>query len=420
MLLASDGNSSIFRNINALSYVIITIVNPIVLLSLLIYLWQMVRYLFMKNLYSIMNLDTENRWKVRFYRILTSKLVYVLLCTHIVVATFIYYVIFAGVEAGGKINANDATTTNSLSFGIMSFVLAGLIVTTFIWDTVVITLSKMRKSKEEVIQSDQIEGTVELAIFNNAWKAFMNHFRRDDPLKFRSESIFMTAAMVTMLISYPVGISDRYDSPDPNSPKKVVELLFDLLYMSLRIITFGGYIVFLKLRQLRNKNQFTEYLKQVNEEISAHASSEVEQELMSTLRDEQGYKLVSAYCRKEFSIENILLWKRLETLRADSITMSELERARSLKLLNEQFIARSSPYEVNVSNKIKNEMTKAMEHETLSAVDAEQIYQILYSGAMINICDSFARLTNTTEYHTYRRVNSMSSELQSIGKFKTN
>jgi len=416
-LLIAANNARDYKGINSIAYLILTIVNPIVLLSLFIYFWQMLRYFFLKNLYAIMNIEKRNLKKIRFLKMLSSKLVYLGLGSLVLAASCSYFVIVSILEATNVIKPNAASAFNALSFSIMSLFLGALIVATFIWDCTIILSRKLLK--REMKKTD--EGNADLEYLNRIFSTLVNHFRSDDPLMFRIESMFMVSAMIVMTISYIVGISDRYNSKaSPNSAAKIIEFLFDILYLSLRIMAFGGLstlVRFIQRFKLHREHEDYETLKQYMSDLKSGTSS-VESQLQNMLRDEYGYLAISTYAKKEFALENIILWKRLEEVRADNITASVESRRQYLQELHDDCLARGSPFECNLPSKVKKHYRVVMEQTDVSAAEAEELFLNVSNELLVNICDTFTRFSVSPEYAQYKNVTSMAKELRTVGRLQ--
>lgn len=416
-LLIAANNARDYRGINSIAYLILTIVNPLVILSLFIYFWQMLRYFFLKNLYAIMDIEKRNLKKIRFLKMLSSQLLYVILGSLVVVAVCTYFVVISILEATNVIKPNAASTVNALSFSVMSLFLGALIVVTFIWDCTVILSRKLWRRDRKMD-----EGNADLAYFNKIFSTMVNHFKSDDPLMFRIESIFMVCAIFVMTVSYIVGITDRFDSrASPNSAAKIIEFLFDIMYLSLRIMAFGGLSTLVRLVQrtkLHREHEDYATLKQYMSELKTGTST-IESQLQNLLRDEYGYLAISTYAKKEFALENIILWKRLEDVRSDNITASEDKRKKMLQDLYDDCIANGSPYECNIPSKVKKNYRALLGRtDDVSAADAEEMFLNVSNELLVNICDTFTRFSVSPEYAQFMAVRAMSKELGDSGLMK--
>ena len=232
----------------------------------------------------------------------------------------------------------------------------------------------------------------------------------------------MVCAIFVMTVSYIVGITDRFDSrASPNSAAKIIEFLFDILYLSLRIMAFGGLSTLVRLVQrtkLHREHEDYATLKQYMSELKTGTST-IESQLQNLLRDEYGYLAISTYAKKEFALENIILWKRLEDVRSDNITASEDKRKKMLQDLYDDCIANGSPYECNIPSKVKKNYRALLGRtDDVSAADAEEMFLNVSNELLVNICDTFTRFSVSPEYAQFMAVRAMSKELGDSGLMK--
>lgn len=417
LLIAADGVSD-YKAINILSYLIMIIVNPIVLVSLFVFLYQQIRYFFMNNLYTIMNNEGKNAAIIKFYRVLTSKVLFVVCMVVIWAATLIYYVVFMATYASDTINELASTSINAISFAAMAFVLAVLIVAAFLWDSIVVLVHKARKALARMSQEDDDkEIAVEKRIVHKIFNTFRAHFTSDDPFLFRTETIFMTIAMLMLIVAIALGLSDRYagaaNSSKDYTALKVIQAIFDWIYISFRIASFGGFALFsFALMKIKQRNL---PYKQMSDVDSDKQTSDI---LEQVLNDQNGYALMKEYCRREFSVENCLLYEEITKLRSDNLILSPEERLLSLQRLDLYYVKKGAEFEVNISNKVKvafEELTSG--NTAIGADNLENVLMMLHGEMLKNLSDTFVRFVSTTEYETYQEFRKMHLELASSSSF---
>jgi predicted CopG family antitoxin len=96
-------------------------------------------------------------------------------------------------------------------------------------------------------------------------------------------------------------------------------------------IFYGGFIGFVSLFEL-----IKNYYKKRKHKYDFG-------ELNKDLQNEEIYKLLEKYCRREFSFENIILWKEInKIINEGSITMENFEK------ILKKFILPYSSFEINI------------------------------------------------------------------------
>jgi hypothetical protein len=411
-LLLAAKEASDYRPINNLSHVLMVVVNPLVLLSLFVFLIQQIRYFFMNNLYSLMDAEGSNTKVIRVYRMLTSKVLFAGLACLIWVAATAYYLIFAILSASGVLSATATTSVNSIGYSVMSFTLAVFIVIAFTWDAIVVTSTKIKtalKKKEELS-----EGTVEVQIVKKVFTSISNHFGRDDPLKFRWESVFMTIAMLCLIVSYALGLADRYnEDSSPKSPVKIIQTIFDWIYIAFRIASFGGFTVISYFISKDRQRASYDLLKQ------SSADEEATDILEKMLLDSKGYELIKEYSRMEYSVENCFFYEILTKLRSENLVMNPAERKANIQILIEKFVTKGAELEVNMSNRTKKMLQELDAAPTIAADQFETVLLALYGEVMKNLSDTFIRFSGTAEYANYQGFKQMHLELLSVAALDT-
>ena len=134
--------------------------------------------------------------------------------------------------------------------------------------------------------------------------------------------------------------------------------------------------------------------------------------VLNILKSDTGYPLLFEYCQHEFSLENILLWSELETIRSQNLLMTPEERKNTLHRLKQLYIDRGSARELNISNQDKKFFLRVLSMEEPSAADAEDVYTKLYGACMLNLSDTLLRFMTTESYHTFHLASQTTKELQ--------
>jgi len=399
------------KSVNVTAYFILSIVDPITLLSLVLFFWQQLRFFFCKNVYSVMERTNMKNLKMRVLRLLISRLAIIIIALVFITTLLCYYVLLSILEGTNVIVAQLATAFNALSSASMTLAIGLLIVAALLYDFVVngaLLFWNIGKKDNLLMEEESNSGRMKIV------SAF---FVGDDPLYFRIEGVLMCAAMFAMFVSYSLGIAAYYDQhSSPNSGVRVVSLLFDLLYISIRIMAFGGFIVTVALiRAIRDKLYGSGYDTLVDEKDNSSVVSESESTVSELLYHEYGGKLLTAYAKAEFSLENLLIYKKLNHLRGENERLSGEQRYAKLQELWDNYLLRGSPYEVNVSASCKKKVTAITKGQTsLTEEQMRQAIRLISGEVVANICDTFTRFSKTSEYERYKKLKSTEIQLQSV------
>jgi uncharacterized protein YqhQ len=120
-------------------------------------------------------------------------------------------------------------------------------------------------------------------------------FSENDPLHFRTESLFIILTIILFIILYSVGIVSVMNESAAMSPIVITRTVIQIF---MEILAFGGYIFIVTLNKyiILKRNG---YMIQENNEDNKTNNSE---ELLEMLRNELGYQVMYQYCQMEFSL----------------------------------------------------------------------------------------------------------------------
>lgn len=183
-------------------------------------------------------------------------------------------------------------------------------------------------------------------------KGILHIFTFEDPFHLRVDilTLFGILCCLILIVIFNVGLL--------GSAAHVSDILIAILKKFTPIFTYmlGGGFTAVILEWFRRAR--TRYEKK-SEKDSAKAtqSSNVESLLEEYLKDETFQELFTQYCTKEFSLENILLYKELQELQKKSQSLSNGEISEEdFHHIHVTYFQNYSKYEVNMPSKVTREL----------------------------------------------------------------
>jgi hypothetical protein len=422
--------------INVVGYVIMFVSNPLSIVSLFIFLWQMARYFVLRHSYHLMGLDSGKAGsmkKLKILKLFTSRAVFLVLSGLVYTATLVYFLAYSVTQLSIRkkltdtvINANVVAL--AVSYAGIVLILGILILVLFIWDVVVVPYQTRayhkKMAKKRAQQQDNESPVVDVVntVSNKVKKQvsvkelmnpLYNHFIKEDPLYFRVNAVIMVLSVLAMFVSYGIGIANRYLGRSDHSVTMILSLAFDLAYTALRIIAYGGFVATLRIIFLiRSRgNQYAEFVN--SEHIEIDSAENLLNIIETVLNHKTGFELVKEYCVKEFSLENLQCYTILKTLNMDWMIMATEERKEKYKTLITTYVKGGAPCEVNIpsaTRKAAMAMYNDMDKKSLS--DQLKTLHKLAVAIVTNISDTFSRFSETTEYHQFIEVHIMNRVLE--------
>jgi hypothetical protein len=396
---------------DAFSYIIMLTSNPLMIATLFIYFWQHLRFILMQNIYYLMPHanGTMKKMIIRICRILTSKFVYCFAIIIILLAVMSYFAILVGLAAHYSNvsikDRNDLSTTMSLSMAILMILFSIGIVLSFILDMILSIKKKsiIHQSLQETTEYNQMQ-----VIKKSRGIGFLVRiFSENDPLHFRTESLFIILTIILVIILYSVGIVSVMNESAAMSPIVITRTVIQILFMFMEILAFGGYIFIVTLNKYIMLKRNGYMIQENNEENKTNNTDE----LLEMLRNELGYQVMYQYCQMEFSLENLLLWKDLEQLRTKNLVMTIEERKQTLNDIYDLYIKNNSERQLNIANKDRKKFLQCLEIEKPSAAEIEEIFKLLYDVCMANLSDTAIRLKTSELYQDYMSIRATHQEL---------
>ncbi|KAL9644289.1 hypothetical protein ABK040_005750 [Willaertia magna] len=329
-----------------------------------LYLTSMVRYMFVRNLYRVIhlvdNLETTFEDKEKDKNIakrisqlnilskLASHRVYISIIILAILIVNIPTVMFLiGYYVEGTFNTNTISNVViyvKLISMVACFLLPGLL-------AVIIDLFINRKRVMPYCFKQTEESLKE------GWSLYFGSF--DDPLFYRIE--FILAALLNTIFgvsTFIVGVIDLQYIPTENISIKTISysihgilfLLFELSYVLLTcgFVTFVQIVRFIKTRNMMKKDQNVDNTLML---------------LKDTLKDADGRELFHHYCKRECSLENLLLYERSAKILKQLLDndFNENDMNRKIEDLYNNFIKIGACMEVTLSFDLRHDFIELIE-----------------------------------------------------------
>ncbi|EFC39035.1 predicted protein [Naegleria gruberi] len=321
------------------------IVNTLNLTAILAFLLQVVRYLFMKHLYNLMNVMRNKEGnllanyakKITTFKRLTSNPIYYAILCLFAVANILYWTLWFVLKYTGVIGANDYTTIVSVSYCVVILTFALIVALIFVADMILTykfdddskessisarltnqgatTEGKGQKKLEtKPISADTSSGkgkeTIQIStVLHTVWKWFV---RRDTPLFYRLEMIFFVAFFIFLIVSQALGLASidgKFSSSD--TKQFTIGLVFDsarfaieTVYIVFYILAFGGFVSLVSLYNFYKKIT----TEKPNDNKKEEAVELENEELSQVMSDSEGIILFEEFCKKEWSLENLYMY----------------------------------------------------------------------------------------------------------------
>jgi hypothetical protein len=433
--LSTDAKPNIDA-INIVGYVIMFVSNPLSIVSLFIFLWQMARYFVMRHSYYLMGLETSgslsnsNR-KLKILKLFTSRAVFLTLSILVYGVTLVYFLAYSVTQlsirkklTANVINANVVAL--AVSYAGIVLILGIIIVLLFMWDVVVIphqTRVYQKKLQQKRVQMEQEMSTPEVGKESNKKKqkphliitdSLHEHFVKEDPLYFRLNSVIMVLSILTMFVSYGIGIANRYLEKSDQSVVMIISLAFDLAYTLLRIIAYGGFIAVLRVIFLirTHGNPYAEFSGKT-ETTDFDNADNIMNIIENVLNHQVGFELAKEYCITEFSVENLLVWNMLRSMNFDWLVISKTQRIELWSTLVTKYIKSGSPCEINIPSRVRKEIIAI--YSKIEEVTVEEQLKTLHTLAVAiitNLSDTFSRFSETEAYQRFVEVHLMNRVLE--------
>jgi pimeloyl-ACP methyl ester carboxylesterase len=316
----------------------------------LLYFFQTTRYYLMRYVYRMMASSQAPR---KLLHLFTSKKIFI--------AVVLFYTAFC------------------ISYAVIvcsTYAIYGYVVTSYVSLLPIILGALANIAVLIMLAIDTFKGKCTI-VKSCSWRA---HFIIDDPLLFRIESML---TIPTVISAISANLCNEFIGSD-SYPTVFLSILFYIsVLLQLGGITCIAVIVNFAQSGRKVTSDSTVALDNVNNS---------EQFITTVLGEETGMILVTKYTEREFSYENLALWKDICKLLLEFETLGKEERKHGVKEIYGKYIDSSSRFEVNIPNDTKKMFTESLEEPRADAL-------ILLRGAIVvNLQDTFSRLIKTAEF----------------------
>ena len=336
-----------------------------------------IRFYYLRNLYWIMNkLASKKRVisdrQMRFHKIMVSKLTNV-------ISIFIITAVIFGAWLGYYFNMFGNEDANYYSAYNMQFEMLFLIP----FASLVILLSLLCII---CLIVDMIANRKKIR-----QKGVMYFLFFDDPMYLRIDLIVML--MVTALACF---LFMALGEETASASKGFLFVLFFMCYLVVGGNAVCGELFKVILGFLRGTYH---YKRQVDDD--GKTPFEIH------MADHSFRKMFHTYATNEFSVENYELYIEMEKLsKSSNLTIDQVQH------IDETYVKRFSPFEVNLPSGTKKEFYCLLQSATddNSNIPYDKLESILLQEVLNNIRDTFSRLEQTTEYFKWMETKRIQKE----------
>jgi hypothetical protein len=348
------------------------------------------------------------------YHLITSVYIHHMVNLIVVCVPFIVYgILFIIQENISRISIDTTPLGNTCK--VIHFTLCYIVgllwFIAVLWNTVAWrrAVKRRRQMTKEYINNNDNNGNLYAGISKPVFKFsnfLLDCFVEQDPLVFRMEWIATAFSFLANFVYNAANLADvKYGLKDGH-PLEIVEVVFSSLYILFGIIAFGGITCFITTRHVYRS------VTRLTFEMSPEEASPEQLELITkTMNDEQGYSLLKEYSIREFSLENVLLWKDLMEFSSHYDSLSLEARTEQALKISQQYFEKWSPCKVKLSSKLKVKFSNlCISLQQMTEEEAREVLNELYTAIIINISDTWSRFYWTETYRTYAGLRKQTSE----------
>jgi hypothetical protein len=247
------------------------------------------------------------------------------------------------------------------------------------------------------------------------YTALSYFFHVKDPFYFRLEMLLFMFLIPIFHIEYGLLVGRYYQlqnieffSNHASAFDSRVDIVVSIFRIIITFVICGGAVLSIQIgRSLWWNTCVTGNKKKYSERI---VTSEIE----NILLDETGYALMSEFCEKEWSTENLIAWKYIYPIKLSG----NVKGPHVVEIYN-MFIKSGAEMELNLPKKTKKAMMDKIGPNGLYIVpvmDYDQSFHGLYSQVLINLSDTLSRLMTSPEYHRFEHSKTLLTQNYSLNE----
>jgi hypothetical protein len=224
----------------------------------------------------------------------------------------------------------------------------------------------------------------------------------DDPLRIRLEMLFtillVPVGIVTAIVTL---IRNTFHVTEERVPALIVVTVF---YESISFVFSIVYMFLLSGGLIISMSWFRKVIGIKDRKVN-------EERLEDLLLDQVLEEMLRNYCLNEFSIENYMLYTDLKRLKhSDSVTLESLKQLFNVYFSSVSFLQVNLPGNtVQIVSKQISEMEEKKEEKC-----STDILEPIWRDALVNLTDTYSRLCVTAEYKQYMKVRKVTRELYKV------
>ncbi|EFC39539.1 predicted protein [Naegleria gruberi] len=436
---SNDANSYLASSI--LANIITIIVNTITLCAIMTYLYQVMRFEFLKYFYNELSLMNDKVTASRFLHfikhLISAKFYSIMLITFAFI-NLAYWTLWVILVRTNVITGPEYTQIVSISYTVAILFIGFAVCCIFSVDLIMTWYQRNLNKNETTNRSKESQKMKAQNILGKVFNFLFSWFvEADSPLFFRAEMILFVISFIFLVIVQALGMASlnyrllltgytetklaplaivrtvvTYDS---------VSIIFEVLHIVTYMLVYGGYSLLVLLAQR---------MKVWNGEKNEQEKVEINQYLENPIF----LKIFDSFCRKEFSLENLQLYLHL-TKNSNIIEKGLAEIIEFINNIYDDYVKSGSIREVNIPSDCRKSfasmVAKLKNANNLELVDEKQSVsktkknslpanlsdmvvdniKSLTDQILINLSDTFSRFFYTQEFEEYSTSSNSREEL---------
>lgn len=474
-LSINNGTSNIsYDSVNIIRDVSAMVVVTLVSLAIWNFVLNHLRYILFRYMYEIMfNERQVSLQQVSpFLKLISRKRFMMLSNCAMSVCVIAYFVIFISLTRTSVIISTTYSWIMSLSFFVFVMIMTICLIGIYLFDIYMEfkykqISSEMQNVGKDVLsnatsQTSKLENFVQgitksfpktgvkgvqvnLNFYSTSsfLRRLQHFFSTNDRLFFRLEAVIFFTSIVFYIVAYALGfsvlsnsstssITSTYSqittSDDMNT---ILQLAFNLVFQTLFeagfIISFGG-LVFIGAFIKNSKNVST---RDASSSTTMNMDQNEQDDVSKLLKNPSAKKVFEQFCKLEFSLENVIMWSKVEKLK--DLLKTHADRDLYQKIIeeledwNECHFSSSSRFEINFSSQTREKFEKvrkelnAHHHGQSSDELLKQVSDFAQSAnleLLLNLNDTYSRFILTSEYKALSSIEEIVTELNENNKFQ--